>query len=103
MANLYFGLFAFLGIVTLVGGFAFSVWLNKQIPALTINKYEWITLMKGKFSPLKNWGEKIDLDDVVVFRRFRKFFLIWLIILAIILIVEFLIFQRMIFAMQSAV
>jgi hypothetical protein len=96
VVNLY--LIAFVGI-TLLGfaaAFGVIVWLARLLPAHVEKKYSWVARTKGKLPFFKNWEQNIDAEDVNAFRRYRKLFLAWYGVAAILLVVEFLIWQQLV-------
>ncbi len=100
MANWYLTSFVVIAFLGFAGAFGIVVWLNGLIPMHIKKKYAWVVLMKCKFPFFQNWEKNIDIEDIVVFKRYRKILLAWYASAAIILILEFLIWQKMI-AVQS--
>ena len=101
MANWYQTAFIGIAVLGFGGAFGVIVWLSRIVPANINKKYAWSVRIKCKFPFVANWEKNIDAEDIGAFRRYRKVFFTWYVVAAILLFLEFLIWQRMIAAAIS--
>jgi len=97
MPHLYFSIFVAVAVLGLVGAFAVIIWLARSLPAGVEKKYPWTVRMKSKIPFfVGRWEKEIDPQDVPAFRRYRKVFIGWYVVVAVLLVLEIWIWQQMV-------
>ena len=98
ISETYFAIFAALAIFGLVAAVATVIWLWYLLPPRVEKKYRWIVRTKCKIPFVRNWEANIDAEDIEAFRRYRLVIATWCAVAAVLVIVEYWIWLRM---MQS--
>ncbi len=77
MENLYFSLIVIVAAIGFAGAFAIIVWLNHLIPKSIVAKYPRDVLIKCKFPLPSKWQALINVEDIPLFKKYRKAFSLW--------------------------
>lgn len=77
MGNLYLTLFVAIAVVGFAASCGIILWLNHLLPSAVTKKYSRMVVLQCKLPYPSDWQAKVEVDDVPIFEKYRKVFLLW--------------------------